>query len=69
MIRNLHETLFTNDDILFFDEDFSNVTFFANEMGILSVDLDKINLMMLIFMKMVLKLLFMSDFKQRDVDR
>ena len=32
MIRNIPEALFTNDDILFFDEDFGNVTFFANQM-------------------------------------
>ena len=36
--------LLANDDILFFDKGFSKVTFFANEMGILGVDLDKINL-------------------------
>ena len=35
MIRNLHEASFTNDDILVFDKDFGNVTFFANEMDIL----------------------------------
>ena len=35
---------------------------FGGEMGILSIDLDKINLMMLILMKMILKLLLMSDF-------
>ena len=28
MIRKLLEALFTNDDILFFDEDFGKVTFF-----------------------------------------
>ena len=36
--------LLANDDILFFDKGFTKVTFFANEMGILGVDLDKINL-------------------------
>ena len=30
--------------MLFFDEHFSKVTFIANDMGILGVDLDKINL-------------------------
>ena len=41
---------------------FSKVTFFANEMGILGVDLDKLTLMMItIFMKIILKLFFMSD--------
>ena len=33
-----------NDDIPFFDEDFSKVTLSANEMSILGVDLDKIKL-------------------------
>ena len=32
-----------HDDILLFDENVSKVTFFANEMGILGVDLDKTN--------------------------
>ena len=27
MIRKLHEALFANDDILFFDEDFGKITF------------------------------------------
>ena len=44
MLENLHNALLTNDDILFYDEDFSKVTFFANKMGILGVDFDKINL-------------------------
>ena len=44
MLEKFHDTLFVNDDILFFDEDFCKVTFFANEMGILSVYLDKTNL-------------------------
>ena len=49
--------------MLFSDEDFSNVTFSANEMGVLSVDLNKINLDDdNNFLKMILKLLFLSDF-------
>ena len=44
MIRKLHEVLFANDDILFFDEDFGKITFFGGAMGILSVDFDKTNL-------------------------
>ena len=43
-VRKLHESLFTNDDKVFFDEDFCNVTFFADQVGTLKVDLDKINL-------------------------
>ena len=44
MFEKYHDALLANDDILFFEEDFSKVTFFANEMGILGVDLDKTNL-------------------------
>ena len=36
--------MLANDDILFFDEDFSNVTFYAIEMEVLGAYLDKINL-------------------------
>ena len=32
---NFHDSLLANDDILFFDEDFSNVTFYAIEMEVL----------------------------------
>ena len=44
MLKKFHDALNANDDILFFDEDFSKVSFSANQMGILDVDLDKINL-------------------------
>ena len=37
MIKNLHDALFTNDDILFFDEYYGNVSLFANKMIILGV--------------------------------
>ena len=43
MLEKLHDSLLIND-ILFFAEDFSKVILCANEMGILGVDLDKINL-------------------------
>ena len=36
--------LHTNDDILFYNEDFDKVTFIANNRHILVVDLEKINL-------------------------
>ena len=48
-----------NDDILFFDEDFSKFTFFANQMGIL---VKLILMMIMIFRKIILRLLTMSDF-------
>ena len=44
MIKKLHNALFTDDNILFFDEDSGNVTFSSDEIGILSVDLNIINL-------------------------
>ena len=44
------------------NDDFNNVTFFSDEMGILNVVvLVILTLKMLILMKMILKLLFMSD--------
>ena len=44
MLEMLYNSLFINDDILFFEKDFDNVTFFANELVILNINLDKINL-------------------------
>ena len=44
ILEKFHDALLTNDDILFFDEDFSKDIFYANNMGILGVDLHKINL-------------------------
>ena len=44
MIKRLHNVLFSNNDIIFFDEGSGNVTFSSDEMGILSVDLNNINL-------------------------
>ena len=42
MPERFYDSLLANDDILSFDEEFSKVTFYANEMGILGVDLDKV---------------------------
>ena len=42
MVEKICHVLFANDDIVFFDEDFGIVTFPVNEMGILSLDLNKI---------------------------
>ena len=44
MIKKLHSTLFSDDDILFFDEESVNVTFFSDDIGILSADLNSVNL-------------------------
>ena len=44
VLEKFHDALLACDNILFFDKDLSKVTCFANEVGILVVDLDKINL-------------------------
>ena len=44
VLEKFHGALLACDDILFFDEDLSKVTCFANEVGVLVIDLDKINL-------------------------
>ena len=44
MLEKLDNALHTNDDILFYNEDFDKVTFIANQRHILAVDLDKIKL-------------------------
>ena len=62
MLEKFPDALLANDDILFFKEDFSNITFFGGEMDIFSVDLDKINLDDVNFYEDIPKLLFMSDF-------
>ena len=61
MIKNLDDTVFSNDDIVFFNEDSCNVTFSSDYMGILHADLNKINLDDANLLKMILKLLLMSD--------
>ena len=43
VLEKFHDAFLACDNILFFDEDLSKVTCFANEVGILFVDLDKIN--------------------------
>ena len=42
MLEMFYDALLVNVDILFFDEGFTKVTFFANEVGILGVDLHEI---------------------------
>ena len=44
VLEKFHDTLHANDVILLFDEECSKVTLLGNQMGILGVDLDKINL-------------------------
>ena len=43
MLQTFHNVLLPNDDILFFNEDFSKGLFIANQRHILAVDLDEIN--------------------------
>ena len=61
MIQNLDDTVFSNGDIVFFNEDSCNVIFSSDNMGILNADLNKINLDDANLLKMILKLLLMSD--------
>ena len=44
MLETFHNALLDNDDILFFNQDFNKVTFIANLIHFIAVDLDKINL-------------------------
>ena len=44
MIKKLFTALYADENILNFDEDFGNVVFNCNEMGILNIDLNCINL-------------------------
>ena len=44
MVKNLYSVLYGDDALLFFHEDSGNVTFFCNEMGTLSVNLNNIDL-------------------------
>ena len=44
MIKKLLTALYADDNVLYFNEDSSDVIFSCNEMGILSVDLYNINL-------------------------
>ena len=63
MLEKLDDVLHANDDILFYKENFDEVTFIVNQRHILAVGLDKINLDNdNNFYEMILILLFMSDF-------
>ena len=42
MLEKFDNTLHSNDDILFYNEDFDKVTFIANQKDILAVDFEKI---------------------------
>ena len=48
MIAYLDDVLHTNDDILFYKEDFNKITFIACQIHNPAADLDKSNLMMII---------------------
>ena len=58
MIKKLFTALYADKNILYFDEDFGNVLFSCNEMDILIA----LTLKIIILMKMILVLLFMTDF-------
>ena len=44
MIKKLDDDLFSNYEIIFVNQDSNYTTFFSDEVGILSVDLNNINL-------------------------
>ena len=44
VIKKLYTTLYSDDGLLLFDEDSSDITFCCNEMGILSAYINNINL-------------------------
>ena len=44
MIKKLEDDLFSNYEIIFVNQDSNYTTFFSDEVGILSVDLNNINL-------------------------
>ena len=43
MIKKLFTALYADENTLYFDEDFGNVVFNCNEMGIINIDLNNIN--------------------------
>ena len=43
IIKKLYIALYTDDNILYFNEDSGNVILFCNEMGIHNIDLNNIN--------------------------
>ena len=44
LLENIHDALLADGDIPFFDENVCKVIFLVNQMGIIGVDLDKINI-------------------------
>ena len=58
MIKKLFTALYADKNILYFDEDFGNVVFSCNKMDILIA----LTLKIIILMKMILVLIFMTDF-------
>ena len=58
MIKKLYSALFTDNDIFFFDEYSGNATFSSAYLNNINIIL---TLMILIFMRTILKLLFLSD--------
>ena len=61
MIKELYTPLYADEDILYFNDDSGNFVFSCNEMGILNIWLI-ILILITTLMKMILILLFLSDF-------
>ena len=62
MIKRLFFVFYADGNILYFNEDSSNVISNCNGMGILNIDLYNLTLTKLIMRTMILMLLFLSDF-------
>ena len=43
LLKNVFNDLYTDANIIYFNDDSGNVIFFCNKMGILSIDLNNIN--------------------------
>lgn len=43
MLKNFHDSCSDNDNIFFFNENFSKVKFYANQLGIFGMDNNKTN--------------------------
>ena len=61
MIKKLFTGLYADENILYFNEDSGDAEFNYNEMGIVNIDLT-ILILIIILMKMILTILFLSDF-------
>ena len=62
IIKKLYTTLYTDENKLYFDENFDNIKFNCNEMVFIIKIVISLTLTTIVLTKMILILLFMSDF-------